>query len=232
VPNPDSLRRIIGRRLCLSLGLALVVALGIPASAFACETYVVGALGHGWHAQALVRVRVVAVVPTDPDSLNQAPDGYRLAVVHVFGGADVPAYFNVGRAAGCDTINLKLGDQLVVAISSGANLHLPAGSDPGYGPDNYNSAWYELTAGSRLRLAPGSAWVAGLGRNTTIAELLKAMGLPPTDVALSPTSGDPQIPLDVLAGVLAGAAALFLWRRTSAAGATRAARSQKMRDLV
>jgi len=96
-------------------------------------------------------------------------------------GEDSPAKFEVHRADGCDTMNLGLGDRLVVVVGQGVGL-----GDPGspVGPDNYNSAWYHLRPDGRLELAAGSSWIEGLPSNTTLDALLASTdAMPSTDTA-------------------------------------------------
>jgi len=171
----------------LAGGLGVAALLLLSASpAFACETYVVDQLGHSgpqrWHAQAILEVLVSRVDAADADLLDRNPTGYQMTVTRTLRGRDVPTTFEVDRAAGCDTMNLSLGDRLIVVVSRGVDLHVPRGTDPGYGADNYNSAWYRMLGGDRINLVRDSAWVAGVPGRSTIEALVRATtGLPATD---------------------------------------------------
>ena len=191
------------RRAAACLAIAWAVLLAAPSAALACETYVVGPLTqsgpHAWHAQAVLRVRVSRVDEAGPEWVDRNPLGYQMTVLKTLRAAGVPGTFEVARAAGCDTMRLTLGEQLVVAVGARADLRVPRGSDQGYGSDNYNSAWYAVQPGGTLSLVPGSAWVDGLGRRTTVGALLLAANtLPSTDSAVGAgAAGD--LPLTLLA---------------------------------
>ena len=180
---------ILRRAQWLAGGLGVAALLLLSASsAFACETYVVDQLGHStpqpWHAQAILEVRVSRVDAAGADFIDRNPLGYQMTVTRTLRGHDVPATFEVVRAAGCDSMNLSLGDRLIVVVSGGVDLHVPRGRDPGYGADNYNSAWYRMLGGGRINLLRASAWVAGVPGRSTIEALVRATnGLPATDAA-------------------------------------------------
>jgi hypothetical protein len=172
------------------LAVAVLFLLVSSSSAFACEPYVVDELSsvgpHPWHAQAVLEVEVSRVDEANAaDFINLNPLGYQLMVRRILRGRDIPATFEVVRAKGCDSVKLSMRERLIVAVGQGADLMVPKGTDPGYGADNYNSAWYRLLGGGHISLVRGSAWVAGISRHSTIAALEGATdGLPPTDVAV------------------------------------------------
>ena len=174
-------------RLC-RIGGGGRVSLASSSALFACEPYVVDELAsrapHPWHAKALLEVEVSRVDVAGAEFINRNPLGYQLAVRRTLQGNDIPARFEMVRANGCDSMNLSLGDKLIVAVGESADLWVPRGTEPRFGADNYNSAWYRLLGGGRISLVRGSAWVSGVDRRSTIAALESATdGLPPTDVA-------------------------------------------------
>jgi hypothetical protein len=167
-----------------AIGSILLLLVASPASA--CLTYVVDEVRqtgpHPWRTQAVIRAEVTRVDAAGPDLIDRNPIGYELTVRRVLLGRRVPRTVEVGRAAGCDSIRLALGEDVLVAVRQGVNIGTPRGADPGYGVDNYNSAWYRLLAGGRVTLVRGSAWFAGLQGSGTLQEVLQAaQGLPSTD---------------------------------------------------
>jgi hypothetical protein len=162
---------------------AAATALALPSVALACLTYVVGGHGPDWRPQAVLEVAVTRVDPAGPDLIDRNPMGYEMTVRRQLRGADSPLTFEVHRAGGCDTMNLGLGDRLVVAVGRSDGLAAPP-ADLLVPPDNYNSVWYHLRADGRLELAAGSSWIEVLPNDTTLAALLSAVdGMPSTDVA-------------------------------------------------
>jgi hypothetical protein len=182
------IRERVPRPWAIAAGLAAIALFFLvpPSAVFACEPYVVDELSsdrpHPWHAQAVLDVEVSRVDEAGPDFINRNPLGYQLSVRRTLRGHDIPATFEVVRANGCDSIKLTMGERLVVAVGQGADLRVPMGTEPGFGADNYNSAWYRRTANGTISLVRGSAWVAGIEGRSTVAELLAATAsLPPTD---------------------------------------------------
>lgn len=127
-------------------------------------------------------MRVSRVDAADAEFIDRNPLGYQMTVTRTLRGRDVPATFEVVRASGCDTMNLSRGERLLVVVSRGVDLRVPMGTEPGFGADNYNSAWYRMLGGGRIGLVPASAWVAGVPGRSTIEALIRATsGLPATD---------------------------------------------------
>ncbi len=133
--------------------------------------------------QAVIKLVVTRVHEAGSDFIDRTQLGYQLSTLEVLRSIRVPPTIEVVRASGCDTMNLALGDRLVVAVGDGVDLTVPRGTDPGYGVDNYNSAWYRVLSPDRVRLVhdrPGSLALRG---SVSVEDVLRAVdGLPPTDV--------------------------------------------------
>jgi hypothetical protein len=199
------------RVLVRSIGVLTLVfgLLAMPAAALACETYVVGELvqtgPHPWQPQAVIEVVVTRVDEAEPALIDRNPIGYQLSTRRVLRGENVPKTIEVVRANGCDTMRLAIGERLIVAVVKGADLSIPRGGAPGYGVDNYNSAWYRLFEPDRLRLVRGSAWLPGLQGAASIEDVLRvADGLPATDAGSGPSAGSSTPTVGLAIGGLLG----------------------------